>query len=788
MPYESKKNTNTNTNANNKVNVANTSLPSPKERERRSREESTSKALGTAAKGAATALGGPVGSKVADAASKTKAGQELINKGGEVLNKMPGVGKAAKKLDDNGSLDKADKLVSLAALGKNKPNKNINPQGENTNSGGGNNESSLPSSASNNEENNNSNNNTPKIAGLPPFTKNDYSKDSLEKQEQEKENSKKDPTKIAGKVVISIGLKVLIILAPIIMLVVIIMGAIGSVIGGIVDFGDALGSMIASGGETGDVEYSAPSEEAEEFYERINDVKLSYQANGKNVDPLKIAAVYKILSSGSSNITYEDMTQERIEEIADCMFMGNTYSEETFRDNLLNYLIPKYLPNTTDSEREQMVDDVFDYIDRYYSFIGKETSTSCANIGSCIYDIDGFYIPGSGNVSKKMNVSNLMVRLMECGGQYGNGNDNKAIDQPMVPFEDYIMGVAYAEVGTSYPDEAIKAQMVVARSYALARPTAMSNANGKKLAQENGQWVLQIASCVSDQVFCNVDEGCSYMGGGDGQGGIVRSGIIGGAQRTNPPLAANDRLRSLAAEVQGEVIVNNQGYIIGTGFLSTEQKEFKRLAESGLNYKQIIMQVYNSGSRNYGATDLDKANCNNGDATCSGSSSTGPFSSWKQYSGPWTSIQLGNSSETIQSAGCLATSVAMLIAKSGVQTNISDFNPGTFVEYLNSHSGFSGANFVWGSVSSVAPSFSYQGKIDTSGLKKKEKMNKLKGLLESGYYVVAEVKGSTGQHWVAIDGISDGKILMMDPGSESTDMWGQYNWKNTSQYAYFSVN
>ena len=28
---------------------------------------------------------------------------------------------------------------------------------------------------------------------------------------------------------------------------------------------------------------------------------------------------------------------------------------------------------------------------------------------------------------------------------------------------------------------------------------------------------------------------------------------------------------------------------------------------------------------------------------------------------------------------------------------------------------------------------------------------------------------------------------MMDPGSASTDMWAQYNWANTSAYAYFRV-
>ena len=66
-------------------------------------------------------------------------------------------------------------------------------------------------------------------------------------------------------------------------------------------------------------------------------------------------------------------------------------------------------------------------------------------------------------------------------------------------------------------------------------------------------------------------------------------------------------------------------------------------------------------------------------------------------------------------------------------------------------------------------------------------MNKIKEMLSAGYYVVAEVKGNTGQHWVAIDAVQGDTIIMMDPGSSSTDMWGQYNWRNTSTLAWYKV-
>lgn len=829
MPYESRRNTqNNNSNMNTNTQNTNTtsngsSLPSSKDKERQNREKASAKAVKRAAETAGAYFGGPLGKKAVNLASKTKAGQNLLNKGGQVLNNIPGMGKTTKKLDNAGVLGKDEpvknknKNINVSNKVENdnrkidnvngggpersslssklKPSFNDNSDNDNTstnNTDFSNNNKNVPTNnitrKNNNDNDNDNDNDRPNIAGLGPFArkKNNSLLDNNDNDNNsDNEDGKTKDGKALGRITMSIALKITILLAPLLILVIIIVALISSVFSGVGGFVDAFGALFTAGEEIGDMDFEIADEKANAFYNRINDIKLEYQATGRNVDVLKIAAVYTVFFSDIVKYSYDDMTNEVIKEVADCMFLGNSYDEDTFKDNLLNYLIPKYAPKTTDNERDSIVEDIFEYMENYYSMIGKNSDTVCASIGSCIYDIKGFYIPNRGNVSKSMNVSNLMVRLMECGGAYGTGNDNTPIDQPLVPFEDYVMGVAYAEIGTSYPDEAIKAQMVAARSYALSRPISVGNANGKKLAEENGQWVLQIASCVSDQVFCNVDEGCSYMGGGDGQGGIVRSGIIPGAVRTNPALAENHRLRVLAAEVQGEYLVNNQGNVFYTSFGHNIQEQMNSLAtNSHLNYKQILMQIYGSS----GATDIKSASCNNGDASCSGSASSGPFASWKQYKGPWVDVVLGNSSETIRSAGCLVTSVAMLIAKSGVDTTIDEFNPGSFVEHLNTHNGFSGANFMWNSVTSAAPNFSYQGKVNVADLSRKEKLNRLKGLLDRGFYVVAEVKGSTGQHWVAIDGLSGDSILMMDPGSESTDMWGQYSWKNTSQFAYFMVN
>ncbi len=582
--------------------------------------------------------------------------------------------------------------------------------------------------------------------------------------------------------------KVLTIVVPVVGILFLFMAIITSIGGGVSEFNDALGASSISGNETGEIIFDASSEDAAKFYQRINEVKLSFQANGKTVDALKIAAVYHVMNTHNNDYDYNFMKKSVIEYIANAMFNGNMYSEQTFKDNLTNKIFLRYFPLYSKSSREQLVEDVFDYIDRYYSFIGGDSSLNCAASGSCMYNIKGFYIPGAGNVSKPMQISNLMVRLMECGSPYGNGSYNKPIDQDMVAFEEYVAGVANAEIGSYAPTEALKAQMVAARSFALARPTAMGNSAGKKLEQEGTQWVLQISSCVADQAFCNINEGCSYMGGGDGQGGFIRSGRVNGAVRTRDALAADHQLRTAAAATEGEVLVNSEGYIISAGYLSTESNKFTNYANSGMNYKQILLEVYNSSSRPYGAADIQKMACNtSGSASC-GNASTGPFATWKQYEGPWIGVYLGNSGKTIKQIGCLATSVSILIAKSGVETVIPDFNPGTFVEYLSNHGGFvSGGNFVWASASLAAPRFKYQMSYNVSGYGRQQKLNAVTELINNGCYVTAEVKGNTGQHWVAVDTISGSSIIMMDPGSTATDMWAEYPWQNTSRFACFKV-
>ena len=726
------------------------------------------KAVKTAAKGAATYYGGALGGAAADIASNTKAGQKIIEKGGKVVNQVKG--KSIKKLDDSGVIDAADSAIS--ALGK---------------KGGGGFKGSLPSFADNkNEEEKKAvkekidekikekqDENPPRIEGTPNATSDNGDKKS---DGSFLGNLSKKTVKRLGIVLL---ISFFLLAVPALFLV--------SSVSYIGHFINAFSLSYVLGEEQAYDGFQSDDEEQTAFYGRIDDVRLEYQANGKMFDPISVVAVYDVLIDNDANISYKDMSNYRIKEIVDSMFDGDIYSEEVFKNNLVNKILPEYLPRLNVGVYKGLADEIVEYVTKYNELAGREAFSSvCSGTGNCTYSIKGFYIKGKGNISKQMNLSNVYVRLMQCGSANGHnygGTFGKPLEgEELVPFEKYILGVAYQEIGASAPKEAIKAQMVAARSYILARHVDMGG--WRTIKKEGEKWVIQVASCTQDQVYCDPDKGCSSN---DGQWGQIHSGLNYNKGFIKQPMAQNSPLRTYANETRGEVLVNKQGYVIYSGYMQEEQNKFSELARSGLNYKQILMQVYNQGSRNYGAYDLKKANCDNGE-NC-GTVSTGEFVNWKQYGAPWSNIKMGHSNYTIGQVGCLVTSISMLIAKSGVKTNVSNFNPGTFVQYLNSHGGFvDGANLVWGSVTQAAPTFKHQGAIDLSGMNREQKLNAIKSIVsQPSVYATVEVKGNTGQHWVAIDSISGNNIIMMDPGSKATNLWKQYDWRNTSIIHYYKV-
>lgn len=175
----------------------------------------------------------------------------------------------------------------------------------------------------------------------------------------------------------------------------------------------------------------------------------------------------------------------------------------------------------------------------------------------------------------------------------------------------------------------------------------------------------------------------------------------------------------------------------------------------------------------YGATDSDE------------------YVNWRQAGQSWSNIKIGNTNSTIGNIGCLVTSIAILIERSGVPTpNIEPFNPGTFVEALNKNGGFDErGNLYYGPISKVVPNFKYIGNVNLRGKSRNEKLALITQYVNAGYFVIEEVKGATpgNQHWVAVTGVNNNNVIMVDPASNQTDMWSAYEWSKSSQFNYFKA-
>ena len=551
-------------------------------------------------------------------------------------------------------------------------------------------------------------------------------------------------------------------------------------------------STSAIGIADGNEDYKT-TEEEEKFQERIQEVQEEYSEDGKSFEAKYIGAVYTILSTYSGDYTYKNMTKSKIREIADLMFDENgSFSEDTFKENLQNSYFPDKIPGKDEETYKRYVDDMFDILKYYDDNKNKNKSTSSGTTGDvCTYDIKGMNTEqyGTGIKNKNVNATDIKVRLMSAGGMCDGTYGQPIEGEELVPLEKYILGVSYAENGDA-PEEAFKAQLVVARSFVLSVADASGNAGGKKLVEEDGQWILQITNCVTDQVYCDPDEGCSKNGPANNQYLVVHSGMKASTQY-KPAMPENDPRRQWASEVAGKVALDSSGRLYLTGFKHSNQTAWNTMANQGMDYTQIILKNYP------GVASISDSDCT--DNSTGDGSSAGSYVGWKQTDSRWKDVVLGggtDSSRSIGNIGCLATSISMLIAKSGAidglptaNTLKGNFNPGTFVEAMNKAGGFdSGGNLYWANVKKVVPNFVYDSssKQTLSGLSRDAKLKVIeRKISQANTYCVVEVKGGQGQHWVAVDSVNGTNIKMLDPGSKATNLWKEYDYKRTSMIQCF---
>lgn len=398
---------------------------------------------------------------------------------------------------------------------------------------------------------------------------------------------------------------------------------------------------------------------------------------------------------------------------------------------IIGYILEELIPGIFDSNNwddvESKLNDDEYMTTHFNSFTNKFSGSS----GTCKY------------VVGESSYSNFKVRLYK--------NDSFELvysDDRLIDFDKYILGVAYQEVGggtDSISEQVFKTQAIAARSYALTRGREMG-VNVLQITEENGYSVINIRQTVSDQAYCDPDEG------------YLPSGQLSNCSSGHLRLPDDSPLRKWAKEVEGVVLVDSNGEVVYTPYNIDDQTVWRALAQSGMTSDEIILKHYNAAEKGYTLN-----------ATCVKTSSVEGAEGWKQCDPRWGNMYVG--SKTICSIGCALTSISIQLARSGVQLNVSgEFNPGTFMQTHKSNGGFSDNIITW-NVSRIAPNFKLIASHEALFGTKENKINTLKKYAANGEYIVLGVRHGVGQdigHYVAYNDSSSDEIFIFDPAGNTT--------------------
>lgn len=503
----------------------------------------------------------------------------------------------------------------------------------------------------------------------------------------------------------------------------------------------------------------------EKFYDKVPKVKEKYP----NVDMSLVlsSVLYGAGSGGRFNVgNYDECANEDPQKQQDCENDANiegyqgakdnlskvakklSDGKETYDEYMIKTFIPKnyseYLNGNTDAQK--ILDEIYLLSSMFNDY--KNVISNNSTGGVCSYSVNG------------VDVSEIKVRLLNCSW---DSSDSPApiAGEELIDFEKYILGVSYGE-NDGAPEEGIKAQAIAARSVSLVRPKNMGGNFNLKLEQENGQWILQLRNCTADHVYCDPDKGC--WSDSSSAGDTVHSGYVEGKAWSKPVLAEDSYIRKAVASVKGMVLIDDTGKIVYSGYTSVEQNKWNDKANGGQDYTSILLEEYSSAK-------TIKANCS--------ASMSGDWATWRQKDPRWESVPLGNN--TLGNVGCLVTSFAIQIARSGtaitLPSGVSEFNPGTFVKYSGIQFSEGGA-YLGGDqwTKEMAPGFVRVGSLSVSGTKQ-EKINKIAEYINQGYFLVAQVKyptSSNNTHFVAVVGTNGNDIIMADPASDATELFAKY--------------
>lgn len=172
------------------------------------------------------------------------------------------------------------------------------------------------------------------------------------------------------------------------------------------------------------------------------------------------------------------------------------------------YLVKAYIPITFFHGQTMGVDyTFFDLINianqmfdqkELYEYLFEDVADLAVSGCGYSYSGDGTTV----DIDSSM-ISNIYVNVLN----YKETNRKSTNIAETVSLRDYVIGVAYREVGASTSDneEYLKSFIVAIKSYTIGRPTSM----GDGITQgSDGKYYINMRNNTNDQVYCSITKGC----------------------------------------------------------------------------------------------------------------------------------------------------------------------------------------------------------------------------------------------------------------------------------------
>ena len=431
----------------------------------------------------------------------------------------------------------------------------------------------------------------------------------------------------------------------------------------------------------------------------------------------------------------------------------------TYQDGFIYKTYPKFKPEYTidnivepfDFKICRRVEEIMEYIASRQDYTNyvlgyPNTVVTDSNTGSatsCTYTVNG------------SNMSGIKVKLVHAKNSAVPGvNTGDEIEgQELVDLEKYILGVVYAENGSA-PEEAIKAQAIAARNYVL---------NRGHLMEENGQKILRITNSTYDQTYCDPDAGCDRCIGERGVVSLYKSGTTpaGSTCVSVSPLPNDSYVRKAVKSVSGVVLQDTEGNTINTPYTGTTQLSWNEMANQGKDYIEMLRLTYGDNS-------LSNPSC---------TFASGDWDNWRQGGEEWGNKSVGSS--TMAQIGCFITAHAKALAASGAQLKVNNFNPGIFIDIINTNHCLSGNNLDASCALNAVLANGYNRDTDRVGVSLTgsigQKALTISNYLSQGYQIILRVKADPEQHWVYVTGVSGSTIYMSDTASNGKTVLPTYS-------------